>query len=102
MKIAVATLEKTPDSEISMQAGRAPYYLIFEKGNFLEAWENPFARGGGGAGFAVSRVMQEKGVNAVIAGKFGENMISSLDSAGIKHYEKNGIAKDIVKEIDSE
>ena len=37
MKIAVAAVKKEVGSDISGQAGRAPYYLIFdESGDLLE------------------------------------------------------------------
>ena len=100
MKIAVASLEKKERAEIAQQAGRAPYYLIFnEQGELLETWNNVFARGGGGAGFAVVDVMKEKEVGAIIAGKFGPNMTGAMDSAGIKYYEKEGLAKKAAKEV---
>lgn len=100
MKIAVASLEKNEGAKIAQQAGRAPYYLIFnEKGELLETWGNVFARGGGGAGFAVVDVMKEKGVEVIIAGKFGPNMTGAMDSAGIKYLEKEGLAKEAVKEV---
>jgi len=101
MKIAVATLEKNSDSEISGQAGRAPYFIIFnEKGEVLETWQNVFAKGGGGAGFSVTDTMKEKGVDVIIAGNFGRNMIGAMDSAGIRHFEKKGSAKEAAQEID--
>ena len=47
MKIAIAALKKKENSQISIQAGRAPYYLIFnEKSELLETVSNPFSRGG--------------------------------------------------------
>ncbi|MDZ7798974.1 MAG: NifB/NifX family molybdenum-iron cluster-binding protein [Patescibacteria group bacterium] len=101
MKIAIATLEKNPDSEISTSAGRAPFYLIFnEKGEVLETWQNVFAKGGGGAGFAVTDAMKEKGVAVIIAGQFGQNMIGAMDSAGIRYMEKKGQAKESAQKIE--
>ncbi len=100
MKIAIASLEKKEDAKVSNQAGRAPHYLIFnEEGEMLETWDNVFAKGGGGAGFAVVDAMKEKGIKIIIAGKFGQNMIGAMDSAGIKYYEKDGLAKEAAKEV---
>ena len=42
MKIAIASVDKDENSEISSRGGRAPYYLIFnEKREFLETVSNP-------------------------------------------------------------
>ena len=42
-KICVATQVKSPEAEVSNKAALAPYFLIFdEKGNLVEAIDNPF------------------------------------------------------------
>ena len=89
MKISIASLGKDINSEISLEAGRAPYYLIFEDKKLIEAIKNPFATGSGGAGFSVAYMLAEKKVNLVIAGKLGENMISALEKKGIKFQEES-------------
>jgi len=101
MRIAVATNDKSEDSEIGERAGRSPYYLIFnETGGVIETLSNPFSRGGGGAGFGVSKMLADKSVNIVIAGRFGENMESDLRSRGIKFYEKKGKVKEEILKLD--
>ena len=90
MKIAIASEGKTQDSEISSKGGRAPYYLIFEDKKLIESIKNPFATGGGGAGFSVAYMLADKKVNLVIAGKFGGNMESALKEKGIKFKEESG------------
>ncbi|MFH1412942.1 MAG: NifB/NifX family molybdenum-iron cluster-binding protein [bacterium] len=100
MKIAIATINKEEDAEISGRGGRAPYYLIFnEKGEFVEAVSNPFAVGGGGAGFAVAKMLADKGINVFIASAIGGNMAGALEERGVKYYEKSGPAKQIAQEI---
>lgn len=94
MKIAIAVDEKNEEASISERAGRAFYYLVFdEKGNLLETLENPFARGGGGAGFGVAKMLSDKKVELVLAGRMGDNMKEALASRGVKFKEVSGEAK---------
>jgi predicted Fe-Mo cluster-binding NifX family protein len=90
MKIAIATESKTEDSEISQKGGRSPYYLIFENKKLIEIIKNPFAIGGGGAGFSVAYMLADKKVELVIAGGIGENMVSALKEKRVKFKENNG------------
>jgi len=100
MKIAIATIKKNEDSEISLRAARAPFYLIFdEKGELLETISNPFAFGSGGAGFGVAKMLADKGVDTIVAGAFGPNMISAMEGRGLKCQEKKGRVKEILKEV---
>ncbi len=96
MKVAVASEGKKKDSDISERAGRAPYYLLFEGGKLVEAWKNPFAVGGGGAGFAVAKVLADKKVKKVVVGKAGANFASALEERGVKLEEKKGKVKEFV------
>lgn len=96
MRIAVASLGKDEDSEVSDKAARAPYYLIFEGGKLAESLKNPFAMGGGGAGFAVAKMLADKGVKLVIAGNFGGNMASALEEREVGYRESEGKIKDVI------
>jgi len=98
MKIAIAAVGEKPGSLISEEGGRAPYYLIYEDNKLVETWPNPMRTGGGGAGFGVASVMQEKGVNKVVAGVIGGNMKQALDEAGIEAEEVSDMmVKDYLK-----
>lgn len=100
MKIAIASTGKDLESEVSPVAGRAPYYLIFDQsGNLVETIKNPFAVGGGGAGFGVTKMLADKGISLVVAGHFGGNMRMALEEKGIKYMEKQGKVKDILRDI---
>ena len=100
MKIAIASLKDDVNSEVSPQAGRAPYYLIFDNKELIEAWKNPFTIGGGGAGPAVARYMSEKGVEKIVAGNLGGNMESALTSHGIEFIKKNDVLiQDVLSEL---
>ncbi len=99
MKIAVASEGKNLDSEVSLRGGRAPYYLIFEKGKLLQTIKNPFAVGGGGAGWSVAYMLADKKVGLVIAGRFGPNMEFALNQKKIKFKEASGKIGEIIKEF---
>ena len=87
MRIAIASAGKEEDSEINPVAGRAPYYLIYENKKLVKTIKNPFAIGGGGAGFTVAKMLKDQNVGLVIAGHYGENMIGALEEKGIKSKE---------------
>ncbi len=96
MKVAIASEGKELSSAVSDRAGRAPFYLIFEDGKLVEAWQNPFSVGGGGAGFGVAEVLRKKGVNIAVAAKFGPNMKAALQDAGIEAREMHGTVEDVL------
>ena len=96
MKIAIASEGKDLNSEISSKGGRAPFYLIFENKKLVEVIKNPFAVGGGGAGFSVAHMLAEKKVDLVVAGKIGGNMVGALKEKGIEFKEASGEVKDFI------
>ena len=98
MKIVIASDGKDENSEISSRGARAPFYLIFEKGKLVETIKNPFAIGGGGAGWSVAHMLADKKVNLVIAGRVGPNMEMALKEKGLKSKEESGKVKDFMKE----
>ena len=98
MKIVIASDGKDENSEISSRGARAPFYLIFEKGKLVETIKNPFAIGGGGAGWSVAHMLADKKVNLVIAGRVGPNMEMALKEKGLKSKEASGKVKDFMKE----
>lgn len=100
MKYAVAANKKDENSEISAMAARAPYFLIFnEKGELLEKISNPFAVGGGGAGFSVAKILADKNINCFVAENIGKNMAEALKERGVEYCERAGLAKQAIEEI---
>ena len=100
MKIAIATMNKEATAQISAQAGRSPFFLLFdEQGVVMEVLKNPFSVGGGGAGFGVAKMLSDKDVTTVAGEKFGANMIGALKDRGIQHEEIEGTAQDAVQKI---
>ncbi len=83
-KIAVASSGDLPESKISDLAARAPYILIFGEGlSLLEVVSNPFAVGGGGAGFSVAKILSDKGVTDFVCTRAGPNLERALNERGI-------------------
>jgi predicted Fe-Mo cluster-binding NifX family protein len=100
MKIAIASESKELFSIVSNRGGRAKYYLIFENKKLVETIKNPFAVGGGGAGFSVVEMLYDKQVDLVIGGKFGSNMLSAIENKNMKYLEiSNKKIEDIIKDI---
>jgi len=103
MKIAIAVLKKKENARISYQAGRAPYFLLFnEKSELTETVSNPFSRGGGGAGFGAAKMLADMKVDMVVAGRFGEKMIGALEERGLKYREMTGDAREAITQINEE
>lgn len=99
-RIAIAANGDSVTSEISIRAGRAPYYLVFnKKGVFLKAIKNPSLMQGGGASSVVVDLLVKESVKTVIAGKFGDKMKKQLKANKIKYHERTGITKEIVETI---
>ena len=97
MKIAVAAQSKKESSNINIQAGRSPFFLIFDaEGTLLESIKNPFSIGGGGAGFGVAKMLADRAVTTVVGGKFGSNMISALQERSILAIEMEGTVEEAV------
>ncbi len=97
-KIAVASDGNTPISTVSPVAARCSYFLIFDNnGTFIEAIANPHKSAGGGAGSLVVNFLADKDIKTIIAGAFGENMITAMKARGINYIEFKGTATEAVK-----
>ncbi|HMB65361.1 MAG TPA: NifB/NifX family molybdenum-iron cluster-binding protein [Patescibacteria group bacterium] len=101
MKIAIASQDKTPQAQTAPNAGRAPYYLIFNDGELEEAMENPFVQGGGGAGPKVAQMLADRGVEKVFLEQLGSNMEMALQDKKIEvELVESGKAEDILSRRD--
>jgi len=97
-RIVVVSDGNTSASAVSPVAGRGSYFLIFDgKGAFIEAISNPDKNAGRGAGALVVDFLAEKGATTIIAGAFGDKMITAMKAKGIKYIEFKGTAADAVK-----
>lgn len=98
MKVAIASVDKTKDSQISERGGRAPYFLIFENSEKFEILKNPVESGGGGVGLYVAEMLAQKNVDVFVTGSIGGNMEGALAEKNIEFKSKSGKVEDAIKE----
>jgi predicted Fe-Mo cluster-binding NifX family protein len=98
--VAVASDGKTPKAAVSENAGRCPYFLIFDsEGNLLDSVENPYKDARGSAGVSAANFLAGKNVTIVVAGKCGSKMKGALEAHEIAYFKFEGMAEDAVKKI---
>ena len=83
MKKVIAALGPQPDAPVAENAARAPYFLVFENDQFVEAIKNPFTVGGW-AWFAVAEMLKDLWADVFVAKKVGPNLKQMLDQYWIK------------------
>jgi predicted Fe-Mo cluster-binding NifX family protein len=120
-KIAVAANGQTPAASVGIQAGRSPFFLLFDcKGKFVDSVDNPYkTKGGAGeavadflAGMGVKIVVAEsfggpllvselpaKGVAVVVTEYFGTAMLEAMKEEGMEAVAFNGSVKEAVKKV---
>jgi predicted Fe-Mo cluster-binding NifX family protein len=97
-KIAIAAVGDIVTSQISMFAGRAPYYLIFdENGVFLKSIKNPGQSSRRNSSSVVVDLLLKESCKTVIAENFGKKMQNQLKANKIEYYERKGIVKSVVQ-----
>jgi len=95
--IAVAANGKAISAPVSNQAGRSPFFLLFDKqGSFLEAVDNPY-KDAGNAGIPTLDFLAGKGAKVVVAEGFGSKIVEVMKGKGIRPVEFKGNAADAVK-----
>ena len=99
-RIAIATVSDHVGSEVSKVAGRAPYYLFFDRnGVFLKSLINSSQNQGKEASSGVIDMLIKESVKTVVAGNFGDKMTGQLKANKIEYHIRAGIAKDILETI---
>lgn len=87
MKIAIAAIGKTLDSQVDPRFGRCSHFLIVDsETEEFEALENTAGQASRGAGISAAQMVVNQGVKAVIAGNFGPNALNVLSASGIKIF----------------
>lgn len=95
---AVAAESEGVDAQVSVQAARCPWFLLFDaRGNLVEAVANPHQRSAGGAGPQAVEFLAGKGIQKVIAGEFGPKMADALQRRNMTYQTATGTATDAVR-----
>jgi len=98
--IAVASDEKTQPANVSSQAARCAYYMIFDsEGKLMDVIDNPYKNASGSAGSSAANFLGGKGVTVVVAESFGNKMTNAMKSRSIKFIEFKGKADAAVQEV---
>ena len=85
MKLAIASTGKSLDNRISLDFGRAPFFLIIDQDSMeMTVVENPYTEAQPCAGILVVEMLAKEGVKLVIADLCGERAAQALQGAEIK------------------
>jgi predicted Fe-Mo cluster-binding NifX family protein len=77
--------------------------LIFdENGALIETLKNPFMGAGDGAGLGVVKMLEDKRITAVVAERFGVDMIDTMEKWRIDHYQMKGAILESISRIKDE
>ncbi len=96
-EIAVAANDNNTSASVSRQAGRSPFFLLFDKqGALVEAVANPY-KDAGNAGIPALDFLAGKGVTIVVAEGFGSRIVEVMKGKGMRQVVFSGSAKDAVK-----
>lgn len=103
MKIAISSIDKTIDGNVSDVFGRCPYFIIAEIENQkikkTEAIENKSTDQMSGAGISAAQLIAEKDVKAVITGNVGPRALDVLKQFNIEIYYGDGAIKEVLQEF---
>jgi predicted Fe-Mo cluster-binding NifX family protein len=98
-KIVVAANGETAASSVSAQAGRADFFLIFDKkGNLIETLANP-EKNAASPGTAIVHFLVGKGATTVVAEGFGSKIAETMKGKEIKVFAFKGSVDEAVKKL---
>jgi len=103
MKIAISSIDKNIDGNVSDVFGRCPYFIIIEikdqKIEKTEVLENENINQMGGAGISTAQLMAEKDINVVITGNVGPRALNVLKQFNVEVYFGKGVVKNVLQEF---
>ncbi len=98
MRLCVTSAGRDIEARIDTRFGRTPYFLIVDtETSTAEAVVNSAADQRQGAGTAAVQIVIDKGVDGILTGAVGPNVITALRGSGIKLFE-GASSEDTVKE----
>lgn len=85
MKIGVSATGGSMDAEVEPRFGRSPYFVVVDSDSMhFEAFHNPAAAMGSGAGTQTAQELKNRGVEVVLTGQVGPNAQQALVAAEIQ------------------
>lgn len=103
MKVAVSSNRDNLDAQLEQRLGRCAFFLVVNTDDMsFEAFKNEGAVHGGDADIQAARFLASQGVEAVITGNCGPNVVQTLSTAGIELFgEQAGLVREVVKRFKS-
>ncbi len=99
-KIAIAAKGETIDSQVESQGGRAQWLILFDdKGELIEALENPFYQERSQAGAKSAEFLAEKKITIFVAGNIGNNMARALEDFEIAFVSFTGTVEEAIAHV---
>jgi len=87
MKVAVSSIGKDLDAQISSIFGRCVYLLFVDSESLeFEAQPNPAVGASGGAGIQAAQFIVDHGAEALLTGNVGPNAMQVLQAANVPVY----------------
>jgi predicted Fe-Mo cluster-binding NifX family protein len=84
MILFISAQGKTPEDRPSERFGRCLWFIRYDtETDRWQAFENPAASQGHGAGVAAAQLLIDNGCEAAVSGRFGPNAHQALFAAGI-------------------
>lgn len=99
-KIAIAADGEKMDSRVESQGGRAQCFILLnEKGEIIEALENPFYQERNQAGVQCAGLLAEKNVTIFVAGNIGNKMADALEDFDIAFISFTGTIEEAIAHV---
>lgn len=100
MKVGVPAADQTLSATVDSRFGRCKYFIIVDTDTMeYYAVSNAGGKAEEGAGIQASQTLINEEVEAVIGGNFGPNAFMTLQYAGIKVYNGEGIVSHVVNQF---
>lgn len=101
MKIVISATSNKINQSFNPRFGRADYFILIDsETREWEATPNPAADASGGAGPQAVQFIADKGVEAVISGRYGPSAFSALEAATIQAYiAKEGTVTEVLDQF---